>query len=643
MAQDRSKLEWVIDEANDLIERYRNLRLDQKKMDDVVRLSWSLPPGMPAWARPFKTTVPYDAIKAGVRVLSGLSEDITIDPYAFEENALGDLAAAKKKANDWEVALKWQMDRAARRRAILREDATRSALMYDEIVGQIVHLPTQIKTIKKLGGNPNRQEAALRFGDFAINIRNPQTVYTRYSDYMLEAVLYATIQRPQQIMDFWNNAELGKIIEDGVAPDKWILFDYVDYYRRVVFCFPGETIDFVALSKKVDFEGIDGKTRSYDVPAIELLNEPWKLDFLPWAVVVGGTDLVREPEDARFPLLYGLIKSDQWNNTNIIGSLVLSEAIAEAARPDVAKMGVTPDNIEGDYGEVGGAWNVPAGHEIRDMQQKVLDPALREAYDRSVSDMSGTAIPRVLVTAEMGPDEPFAGFSMRIQQAMAALAPYKGLGERWFEETYIRMLYWAKESGRPISAPGIAQIMPEEIDKDRIYLSVQLQQDVPIDQQARMATAIQASRELKMPTADVLGYLGQTDPERTVKEWMQEQLDMAYFQGVLQQIQMEASGAIEKAIMEGAQQMAQQMVEQMMQQQQGGAQGGGGEMPPDMLQQQQAQAAQSPTPFGAPGIEGVEGEAFNPAGGGIPAAMAAPGATREMQTQRSATGEEISI
>src|SRR3990167_9882239 len=225
---DKPMLDHYIEVANEMIERYRDLRLDQQKMDEVVRLKWQLPDGMPEWARAFRTTVPYDGIKAGVRVLSGLDEHITIDPYAFEENMLGDLVAAKERANLWEIALKWQMNKAVGRKDSLRQGVIRSALMYDEIAGQIVHLPTQIKTIQKLGGNPNRQKAALRYGDYAVLIRNPQSVYTRWSDYMLEAVLYVTVRTPQQIMDFWNNPELGRLIEDEEASKKYILFDYVD-------------------------------------------------------------------------------------------------------------------------------------------------------------------------------------------------------------------------------------------------------------------------------------------------------------------------------------------------------------------------------------------------------------------------------
>jgi len=269
----------------------------------------------------------------------------------------------------------------------------------------------------------------------------------------LEAVLYVTVRTPQQIMDFWNNPELGRLIEDEEASKKYILFDYVDYNRRVVFCYPGEYVSKIVPGSLYK-QGTGDDERELPAEVIELLNEEWKLDFLPWASVVGGTALFSRPDEARFPLLYGLVKSDSWNNTNIIGSLVLSEAIAEAARPDVARMGVMPDAVTAEYGEVGGTWDVPAGHEVKDMAQKGLDPALREAYDRQVGDMSRTTIPQVLVTAEMGPEEPFAGFNLRLQQAMASLLPYKILADRWFEEAYRLMLYWQRSLVKLLRLPA---------------------------------------------------------------------------------------------------------------------------------------------------------------------------------------------
>lgn len=626
----------VVEIANDMITNFGNLRKIQVKLDEMSRLDWHRPAGLDAeWMRDFKTTAPFDAIKAGVRVLSGLKEDITIDPYAFLEYEMGDYTEAKQKANEWETVLRWQMDRAAGRRAILRQDVVRSALMYDEIVGQIVHLPTQIKTIKKLGGNPNRHQAALRHGDFAILLRNPQTVYTRYSDYMLEAVLYASIKTPLEIQSFWNNSELGMLIEDDLAPKEWVLFDYVDYERRVVFCYPGNTVQPMTYGATIQLD----ENREVDANVIELLNEKWKFDFLPWAAVLGGTQLNTEPENARFPLLYAIHKSDQWNNTNIIGTLLLSEAIAEAARPDVARQGIMPDSVEATYGQPGGTWDVPAGHTVTPMPDKGLDPALREALDRQISDMGRATIPSVLVTAEMAPNEPFAGFNLRIQQAMGSLMPYKFLAERWFEDAYRLMLQWGKVSNTGISGYGENKnteaierfkIEAEDIDMNRIYLGVNLEADIPIDRQQRMATAVQASQQLKMPTRDILEMLGETDPERKIKEWTYEQMDMAYLQGTVQQIQFEASQAIEQAIKQ-AQQAA---MEQVMQQAaaaggapgMGGGGGGGGGMAPG---------------GGAAGGEGY-GAMFDPNQGGLPAATNNPNATREQVTgQAQNTGEAI--
>ena len=198
------------------------------------------------------------------------------------------------------------------------------------------------------------------------------------------------------------------------------------------------------------------------------------------------------------------------------------------------------------------------------------------------------------------------------------------------------MLYWAKESDKGIvgygrasdkeQSPRVYEIVPRDIDKDAIYIKVQLQADVPIDKQQRVMTAIQAQRELKLPTRDVLEMLGETDPERKIKEWMTEQMEMAYFQGVLQYIQFEAAQTIQ-------QQMAQAQLQSQMQQAQG--------MIEQQMQMAAAQGQQAPAPGTPPGIPGAEGQGFNPAEGGLPAQMAAPGATMEGQTLQTRGGESV--
>ncbi len=395
---EKDRLDHYIVQARELIDKYADLRKMQFEMDKIARLDWSLPSGMDdEWIREVKTTAPHDAIRAAVRVLSALDEDIKIDPFTIP----GDFGEfARDIANQWEIALKWQMDKAVRRRAILRQDVVRSAVMYDEIVGQVVHLPTQIKAIENMGGNANRQKAAQRYGDFVINLRNPKNVYTKYSDYMLESVLYVTRKHVMEIQSYWNNPKLQSLINKGEVSEDWILFDWSDYDRHTVFIIPGRTLDVL-----VDPEEME--------ETIMLMDEEWTYDFLPWACVVGGSQLESQPHNSRFPLLYGIYKADQWINTNIIGSLQISEAIAEAARPDVKRTGIRPETVEADYGEPGGTWDVPAGHDVEAMPDKGLDPALREAYDRFVFEMSQSTLPRVLVNAEAGPEETFSGFNLR--------------------------------------------------------------------------------------------------------------------------------------------------------------------------------------------------------------------------------------
>lgn len=595
------RVDYYINLAKDLIDSHRDLRKMQEQTDKIARLDWSLPSGMDAdWIREVKTTAPHDAIKAAVRVLSGLEESIKIDPFTIP----GDFGEFSREiANQWEIALKWQMDKAVRRRAILRQDVVRSAVMYDEIAAQVVHLPTQIKAIEKLGGRANRQKAAARYGDFVINLRNPKNVYTRYSDYMLESVLYVTNKKLDDIQQFWNNPELERLIKLDQAPEDWIYFDWSDYGRHTVFAVPGLTLDTIADPEKNE-------------EAIMLMDEEWTYDFLPWSIVVGGSQLEVEPHHSRFPLLYGIWKADQFVNTNIIGSLQISEAIAEAAGPKTKKSGIRPDSVTADYGEPGGSWRVPAGHDVEAMPQQGMDPALGQAYERFTFEMNQSTLPRVLINAEAGPDETFSGFNLRVQQAMASLMPYKFLSERWFEEAYRTMLNWGKVSKRGIHGYDENrieyEIAADDIQTGRIYMKVELQQDVPIDRQQRVQTAIQISANLKLPTRDVLEQLGESNPDEKIKQWTFEQFDMAYLQGLLQKISFDSANTIEQIITQVTQQAQQEIAAQMQQQ---GAEG---------------------APAEGEGAPGLEGGGFAPGQGGLPGDQFEPGRTSPAQ----ATGED---
>ena len=593
------------------IERDRPLRAMQEAMERMAHLQYELPKGLDSleWMRTVRTTAPYDFIRAGSRALHGLSQRPVIDPIsvlkAVEGGPQSDVARAK--ANEWETALRWQFDKAVERAAMLREDIPRSALMYDEIVGQVIHLPSQIKAIEKLGGNANRQKAALSYGQFAIDLHNPKDVHVNYSKYMAEEIVSVQIVGPQEIVDFWNNPALKAKIDAEEAEEFYVLVDYMSYDSRAVFCYPGKQIEPMV---KASEEG------SKEI--IPILVEENDYPFMPWFAAVGGSVLETQPDRQRFPLLYGIWRSEQWVTANIAASLAIGETIAEAARPDFIATGANPEDITADTGEPFGIMQVPPGMQVVPTQQRTIDPALREAWDRFVSDM-GTTLPRILVTAEAMPDEPFAGYNMRLRQALASILPYKHLAERATAQIYEKMLLWCHYSGTPIKGyheDRLYQIEPEEIDPSALYLTVSLEPDVAIDQQQRTNTAVMQARELNRPMRDILAEMGVTDPETAMGDWSREQLYKAELQGILQMIQMETSGQI--------QQMAQQLAQQMMQ------------------QQQEQQMAMQQGPGGSAGAPSG-GLGFDPNQGGAPPAQANPGATREMQSGMTRTGEEVAF
>jgi hypothetical protein len=616
-------LEWYCETASEMVERDAGRDKMFAGIDQMVHLEYSLPGELEEleWMRRFVSDKPYVAVKAGVRVLGGREERIRIEPVsvlkALGKDANPESEAARSKANEWERALRWQMDKACRRKPIVRDDIIRSAITYDEICGNLIHLPTQIKAIESLGGNAARQKAAKAFGDFAVVVRNPQSVHVRYSDYMPEAVLYTRIFDPQEIVDFWGKsaAKLQKAIDDGTASEKYVLYDYVDFEGRKVWANSGE-----------EMEPQPG------TGAVEIFEDKESRSFLPWICVLGGTNLELAPERQRNPLLYGIYRTGQWVTANILGSLAVSEGIAEAGSPDrIIEGPAGAEGVEYQYGQPGGEMIVKPGHKVTPNEQRPMDPQIRELFDRHESAMVEGTLPRVLLTAEALPGEPFSGYNLRVQQAIASLIPPKKLSERWFAECYRQMLLWAHESGVDIRGYGedkdargkLYTIDAEDIDPESIYLSVELKADDPLDQMQRVTSAINMSERLKYPLADILDMMGETDPEGAIKRWMKEQLMWAELQGQTQRIQLETSGQLQMQ----AQQLAQQMHQQMMEE-----------------QAQQAQTGQPSqmSPAGAPpGMMGVEGQMVNPAEGGMPPAQANPEQNvREMQTGMTRIGEE---
>jgi len=611
--------------AKRMLEADKGLGEYRAAYERISNVQYTLPEPLRSWEwiRPIVSTAPHDALRAGALALSNLQEKVTVHPISVHTEEEDDTsAAAKERANEWEKGLEWAVERASRRSANFRHSVLWNALVYDEILAQLVHLPTQFKA---RGLDTTREDAALRYGDWAVQLVNPQEVHVEYSDYMPERVLRVTVKTAQGLVDFWGDAASkvrAKIRRNkDHAKEFYIEFDYVDYENRTVWVAEANSWE-----QAVEEKGI-----------VIVKPEPWLTDldgspvpFLPWVAVYGGSVSSTNPIFSRRPMHFAVYQAEMWANANIFQTLFGSQATSEAMAPRDVFTGPGVEDQEVDHTQPGGRIELTQLQKYERIQALGLHPSLTEAFDRIDEAIRRSTVAEVLVTGQpMGGVEAFAAFSLQVQSAIASLGPWKNLGERFYEGLYELMLLIAHYRGEDVVGYGEGldkyTIDSESIDPANIYISVELTPDVPVDRVQRMQAAIGMSQSLEYPTIKILEFLGETDPQGAMKDYWKEQLNRADMMGRLEKVRKTASGEIE----EMAAMMAQQMLEGMMQQQQ---------------QQQQGQQGQSQPPqaMGPQGMAGVEGPQWDPSMGMPPPATASPaGNTREMQTGLTRAGGPV--
>jgi hypothetical protein len=513
-----------------------------RAMDDMWHNRWALPPNVAGlkWIHKVVSSDPHDAIRAGTRVLSSVAPRITVQP-------LGTGAAQRSQVEQIERALSWHFRNASRRRrsSVLR-DVVLSALLYDEVVAQIVYLPEQVEALKSFKSASQRleggvrDEAARRFGPFAIIVRNPQQVHVRYSDWMPEAVVMKQVMTVEQAIDFWGEKAEGLVEaaskrSGGLrlsfaqgrrfgAPrkDEWThctVYDYMDVEQRAVWAVlqtDGGTVS----------EPAGG-----DAPAVEILREEHGLGFLPWAAKLGGTTLEESGGQQRIPLLYSVYQAGQWDTQNIVETLMTSEVIAYAAAPRLKVEGPS-DSVEVDYGEPGRPVYVPPGHALSAMTPPGMDQGLALIAQRVADRIGKSTVPRVLQTGDFPAGTAFATLNLATQSGIKALAPYKELAEEALAEIFTLMLNWVQHSGvalqgydrAPARRGEAANLNPADFDLSNVVIDVELTADVPTDRMARINAASMAVRDLGYSRERALEQIGETDAKEVMRQAEQEQL-----------------------------------------------------------------------------------------------------------------------
>lgn len=514
-------LNAYLEMADQMVQQDAEKNRMQAAMEAMWQGRWNLPEEISnlRWMHKVVSTDPHDALRAGVRVLSSADPRIKVLPVGL--GVTPDFQAERV-----ERALAWLFHLANRRRqASVLRDIVLSALLYDEVVAQVVYLPQQIQAVKAAGGNLATLSAAQRSGAFAILVRNPRQVHVRYSDWAAEAVLLRRVMRASEVVGFWGRHASGiqQQMEDARKQDLRYatVYDYFDLEHRVVWAFLHEDQSAV-----LPASGLDGSAQP-----IEIVRQAHGLGFLPWVARVGGTTLAQDPVHQRVPLLYSVYQSGQWETQNILETLLTSEVIAYAAAPRLKVEGVT-GNVEVDYGEPGRMAFVPPGHKLEPMDAPGLDASLAQIADRVGKRIDKSTVPRVLQTGDYPAGIAFATLNLATQSGLKSLAPYKDLAEQALAGIFTQMLNWIAFDGRPVLTYHLGRgsrgeqivLDPEQVDPGELYLEVELSADVPADRAARIEAAATAVRELGYSRTRALEFIGETDPAVILEEARQERL-----------------------------------------------------------------------------------------------------------------------
>lgn len=630
-----AKLDQYKDIATNLIERDRPKNIINRHMDAMWHNEWSVPDSLKdlAHVRPQINPGPHNAIAAGIRAYA------TMEPSLNLVRPAGN-PADKERASKVENLLRYHYMRSAKRRGgTVTAEILKSAMLYDEVVAQVIHVDAQLALMGDV--SENRKRAIRNRGNFIINVHNPQNVHVRYSDMVPEAVVVKKVQSIAEFSAFWGDK--AKKVLSGLNDEKnednryVVTFDYIDYDVRAVW---GKTVATNVMSADDFHQAMDGDL---------VFMEEHDLPFLPWAAWSGASLLENRPEYQHHPLLYAVYKTDAWNEGNLADTLLGSEIISYASAPRLQIEGPS-DNVDIDYGTPGNPAYVPPGHKLSDMQPPAFDQNLAMMSDRLSDRISQSTAPQIVISGDVPSGTAFATYNQALQSGLQTYAPYRELSERALEDIFCHMLGWAKYLNKPLRGPVkrrdgsmdysgggfVLDVNTYEYDEE---ITVNLKPDMPVDRQAQVNTASQAVQSLGWSQAYANEMLGENDPGKIFSEAALEAMKQTKVQGRLQiqqaedQLQSQAILQGQADVLAAVQQFPEiaDAVRQIIGQIQQQAQGGG---------EQPGQGPQ-PTPGAPQGLEGVEGSGFDANSGGQQPAPTNPGATRETQTGVDRQGNSV--
>jgi hypothetical protein len=583
--------------AQTMIDRDKERDSDFIEYENMIHGVWNLPEGLPAYVGKDVNTLGHDAVYSPTRVLSSLEPDVTLFPLAGNQDT-------RDRANMIEQMIKWQLWGARKRRhSSIVTEIVQSSIMYHAVAVEMVDLDYQKKLYTALKIPSKRFESIRRYGRFAFNVYNPRFVHAQYSQYGVERILVSQIKTAYEL--YQNYGEAAKALkEDADTVDS--IVEYVEY--KMI-----DTEETCVWAEP--YNGSTAKPVGEEDAIVIIEPTKHKMSYLPWSVRCGGSNLETREKYKYHPVLASVLWFGQWDNINMLDSLKTSKAMATAGAPDAVEEGANPrSDTKVDYDKPFQVAHPSPGNKIVPFPTPQIDQRLLEVSADLRSQAMKSTIPGVLQNQDVPSGMAYATYNLQLQNALSVVKPYQELAERILSDVCELMLLSIHYSKIPMraynwnrnDAEGYGNeytIDPEEIYPDGIYFDVKLKADVPSDEMVKLQSVLQAVAGLGMAKEDALERFGVENPSETMNKRFEEQL-------LENEVNLIITGK------QAEQQMA--MQQQIAQQQ---------------MAMQQAQAAANPQ-----GVEGAEG--MNPANGSAPPAMVNPGATREMQTGQTRSGQQ---
>lgn len=594
--------------VNDVVESQKDNLLMFEAMDNMDSMYWNLPKELSGlkWIHKMISADPHVALKDGSNLFAALVPKLRVKP-------LGPLGTDNAVAENIERALIQNIKNAFRRKTRLQSKIIKSAIKYDRVAFQTVYLPHQDKLAGVFKDNDKKRRHAYRFGDFAVLPRNAASVFPVRNDWMkLEGVVFRQVMSNVDVESFWGDKASAYQKRLGLKKNAGLeyatVYDYWDFDKRVVW-----------VSPQGDNQTI--QPPDYQEKAI-LLEEDNDLDFIPWVVEDGGSQLE--------PLLYSIYKTGQWDDMNIIDTLSMSETIAYSAAPRLKIISPNPEGIDPDYKEPGRPLRMMPGEDAQAMAPPPLDTALIQQYNELRSRVTKSTISNIVQSGDIKSGTAFATLQKQVELGVKNLNPYKELAEESIAELAYQMLHWLKDSEKPLTAnadkaEGIDQInQPLLMNVEDLDIQVELTADLPVDQVARVNAAGMARQQIGISQYEAMDEVGIEDPEAEIAKKKKEDVADVQHQIELENLQRENARQqmLKDAEVQGASQgIAQMAAQQVMQQAQQTPPPQGGN-PPTLAEQQrnpQLQNQQAQNRGVNPG-----GQGFNTQRGGSPSSLAAP-------------------